>query len=85
MEISNDASGLSSPNQWDGFVALEQIEQAPQRLATFALQSRIVLHDTQRLVARLGDQLGVHVGASDAIAGQAALPYTKDVAFATQP
>ena len=57
---------------------------APQRLAALALQFRIVLHDPQRLVARLRDQLGVDVGAGDAIAGQAALADAEHVAFAAQ-
>ena len=49
------------------------------------MQLRIVLHDAQRFVARLRDQLPVHLGARDAIAGQAALPDAEHVAFAAQP
>src|SRR5712672_662598 len=75
---------LPRPDQWQRFVALEQIKQGAQRLAARALKLRIVLHDAQGFVARLRDQLAVHVGARDAIAGQAALPHAKHVAFATQ-
>src|ERR1017187_2273884 len=60
-------------NQRQRFVAFEQIEQGAQRLAARTRQLRIVLHDAQRFVARLGDELGVDVGAGDAIAGQPAL------------
>ena len=61
------------PNQRHRFIPLIQIQQTPQRFAAVTLELRIVLHDPQRLVAGLRDQLGVHVGAGDAIAGQAAL------------
>ena len=45
-------------------------------------RSPIALHGAQRLVARLCDQLPVHLGARDPIAGQAALSDAEHVAFA---
>src|SRR5947207_11660978 len=75
---------LSRSDQRQGFVALEQVKQAAQRLAARALKLRIILHDAQRFVARLRDQLAVHVGARDPIAGQPALSYAEHVAFAAK-
>src|ERR1700722_14969727 len=75
---------LPRADQRDRLIALEQIEQAAQCLAAVALQFRIVLHDAQRLVTRLRNELAMHVGARDAIAGQAALSYAEHVAFAAQ-
>ena len=48
--------GFTRADQRDRLVALEQIEQAAQRLAALARKLRIVLHDAQRLVPRLRDQ-----------------------------
>ena len=73
-----------SADQRNRLIALEQIEQTTQRLAARAGQSGIVLHDAQRFVARLGDELGVHIGARDPVAGQAALPDAQHIAFAAQ-
>src|SRR4051812_19013490 len=48
------------PNQRDRFIPFIQVEQTPQGVALVALELRIVLHDAQRLVARLRDQLAVN-------------------------
>src|SRR6476659_10473936 len=61
---------LSRADQRQGFVAFEQIKQAAQRFAARTRQLRIFLHDAQRMVARLCDELAVHVGARDTVAGQ---------------
>src|SRR5207249_11434975 len=82
--IGDDNSISSRADQRDRLVALEQIEQAAQRLAAFAAEFWIVFHDAQRLVARLGDELAMHVGSRDAIAGQAALADAEHVAFAAE-
>src|SRR5262249_1990492 len=84
-KFPSEHQALARANQRNGFLALEQIEQAAQRFAALAPQLRIVLHDAQRLVARLRDQLGVHVGAGDVVARQAALAHAEDVALAAQP
>ena len=81
---SGSRTASPGPDQRHRLVALEQIEQAAQRLAALALQFRIVLHDPQRLVARLRDELAMHFGPRDAVAGQAALPDAQHVAFAAQ-
>jgi len=45
--------GSPRPDQRQRLIALEQVEQAAQRLAARALKLRIFLHDAQRFVARL--------------------------------
>src|ERR1700730_11648231 len=82
--FNRDNERSAGPDQRYRLVALEQIEQTSQRLAALSLQPRIVLHDAQRLVASLGDELAMHVGTRDAIAGQAALPDAEHVAFTAQ-
>src|SRR5438034_10461290 len=80
----NDGCSSTRADQRQGFIAFEQVKQAAQRFAARALKLRIILHDAQRFVARFRDQLAVHVGARDPIAGQAALSYADHVAFAAQ-
>src|SRR5882757_7974528 len=75
---------LPRPDQRDRLIAFVEIQQTPQRFAALALQLRVVLHDPQRLVARLRYELAMDVGARDTVAGQAALPDAEYVAFATQ-
>src|SRR4051812_31149381 len=84
-EFATTGRYLPRADQRDRLVALEQIEQAAQRVAAGAVELRIVLHDAQRLVARLRDQLRMNLAARDAVAGQAALPDPEHVAFAAQP
>src|SRR5690349_12417615 len=75
---------LARTQERDRLVPLVEIKQAAQGLAARAVELRIVLHDSQRLVARLGNQLGMDLRARDAIAGQSALPDPEHVAFAAQ-
>src|SRR3569833_3575774 len=57
-----DRFGLSRREQRDSLVAFVLIKQATQRLAVRPLQFRSLIEDAQRLVARLGDELGMHLG-----------------------
>src|ERR1700730_15857863 len=69
--FNRDNERCAGPDHRHRLVPLEHIEQTPQRLVALALQRLIVLHDAQRLVASLGDELAMHVVTRDAIAGQA--------------
>src|SRR5690348_12578090 len=83
---SDDPGMTLSPraHQRQGLVALEQIEQAAQGTAARARQFWILLHDAERLVAGLRDELAVYLGSRDPIAGKATLPDAQHITFTAQ-
>src|ERR1700730_14201661 len=66
MRRSNRLCPSPRPDEPHRLVALEQIQQHPQRLPALALQLRITREHQRGVVAGRRHQVAVHVGARDA-------------------
>src|ERR1700730_3076610 len=84
LRRSNRLCPSPRPDQPHRLIALEQIEQHPQRLPTLVREARITREHQRGVVARRGHQVAVHVRARDAEARQAALAGAEHVALAAQ-
>src|SRR5215813_9547191 len=78
------AESLPRADQADRLVAFEQIEQHPQRFATFAGERGIAAEHQGGVVAGGLQELAVGLDAGDAEARHAALAGAEHVAFAAQ-
>jgi uncharacterized membrane protein len=78
------ASGLPGGKEPDGLVALEEIEQQPQRLAARAREVRVAGEDQLGVVARRGDEVAVGGDVGEAERRHAGLAGAEQFARAAQ-